>query len=260
MKKSRIIPALILLVLLAAGSTALPGLFMKKEIEQKVTGYEMTGATMLTPEDYIRFTKASPEKGEYPDLNVLYDRLLNHPYIKSVEMELGEKGIAKINIVEQEIVLSVYAGDKLSLLTNELVLLPLMGELKNFDWPVIRNAKVAKASYFTLFRDSTILPGYKIAKACRLIGGAMATNLSEIDLRQGGDIVLVFSDMKPPVIFKKKGVAEQILILKQIREMSEQLSLNKEIEYIDLRYSGKIFLGKTKKMEKKDEKRDNNRA
>jgi len=88
----------------------------------------------------------------------------------------------------------------------------------------------------------------------------MATNLSEIDLRQGGDIVLVFSDMKPPVIFKKKGVAEQILILKQIREMSEQLSLNKEIEYIDLRYSGKIFLGKTKKMEKKDEKRDNNRA
>lgn len=260
MKKSRIIPALILLVILAAGATALPGLFMKKEIEQKITGYQLTGASMLIPEDYIRFTKSSPEKGEFPPLNVLYDRLLNHPYLKSVEMQLGEEGIVKITVVEKEIVLSVYSGDKLMLISKELELLPLMSELKNFDWPVIRNTKVNKAGYFRIFPDSTILPGYKIAKACRLIGGSMATSLSEIDLRQGGDIVLVFSDMKPPVICKKKGVAEQILILKQIRDMSEQLSLNKEIEYIDLRYSGKIFLGKTKKMEKKDEKRDNNRA
>ncbi len=260
MKKGRVIPALILLVLLAAGATALPGLFFKKEISQKVTGYELTGAKMLTPDDYITFAKADPSKGEYPDLNIFYDRLQNHPYIKSLEMTQGDGGKVKIEIEEKEIAASVFVGEKLVLLSKELEVLPLMKELKAFDWPVIRNTRLEKPAYFKVFADSTILAGYKIARACKLIGGTMAANLSEIDLRKGGDIILVFSDMRPPVICNRKSIAEQILTLKQIREMGEKFTLNDGVEYIDLRYSGKVYLGNARKLEKKDEKRDNNRA
>lgn len=260
MKKGRVIPALVLLVLLAAGATALPGLFFKKEISQKVTGYELTGAKMLTPEDYVAFAKADPAKGEYPDLNVFYDRLLNHPYIKSLEMKLSDGGVVKIGIEEKEIAASVFVGDKLVLLSKELEVLPLMKELKTFEWPVIRNARLGKPAYFKVFADSTILPGYKIARACKLIGGSMAAGLSEIDLRKGGDIILVFSDMRPPVLMNRKSIAEQILTLQQIREKGDQFSLNEGVEYIDLRYSGKVYLGNARKLEKKDEKRDNNRA
>ncbi len=260
MKKGRVIPALVLLVLLAAGSTALPGLFFKKEISQKVTGYELTGAKMLTPDEYVAFAKAVPAKGDYPDLNIFYDRLMNHPYIKKLEMKLGDGGKVKIEIEEKEIAASVYIGDKLVLLSRELEVLPLLKELKTFDWPVIRNTRLDKVAYFKVFADSTILPGYKIARACKLAGGALAANLSEIDLRRGGDIILIFSDMRPPVICNRKAIAEQILTLKQIREAGKQFSLDDRVEYIDLRYSGKVFLGNTRKLEKKDEKRDNNRA
>jgi cell division septal protein FtsQ len=260
MKKSRVIPALILLVILAAGATAIPGFFFKDEIKQKVTGYEIIGANLLTADDYIRFSEAHPEKGDYPDINVLYDRMLNHPYIKNVEMQFVSGGKVKVNIVEKEIIASVYIGDKLTLLSKELEVLPVMKELRKFDYPVIRNTNMKSARYFKVFQDSTILPGYKIAKACRLIGGDIASNLSEIDLRKGGDIILIFSDMKPPVICSRKGIAEQILVLGKVREMRKEIALDKEVEYIDLRYSGKIYLGGKKKMEKRDEKRDNNRA
>jgi hypothetical protein len=259
MKKSRIIPALVLLVLLAAGTTALPGFFFKEEIQQKITGYEIIGANLLTAEDYIKFAHAAPEKGEYPEINVLYDRMLNHPYIKNLEMWFGDGGVVKIEITEKEIIASIFSGEKLSLLSNELELLPVMKELKNFDYPVIRNTRSKSGKYFKTFQDSTILPGYKIARACKILGGEISANLSEIDLRQGGDIILVFSDMKPPVICSGKGIAEQMLLLREIRGMGKQLELNNDVEYIDLRYSGKIYMGH-KKLERKDEKRDNNRT
>ncbi|KAB2907310.1 MAG: hypothetical protein LC102_06745 [Ignavibacteriales bacterium] len=260
MKKRKIIPALIFLVILAAVVTALPGFLFKKEISQKVKSYEMTGANLIEPGDYVRFCRVNADKGEFPDISIFYDRMLNHPYIKNLEMALGEGGKARIKITEKEIVASVSVGGKLMLLSKELEVLPVMKELKNFDWPVILNTKAEKVNYFSPFPDSTILTGYKIASACNILGGDLAANLSEIDLRRGGNVVLVFSDMKPPVIMDKNSIAGQILALKKIREMGKELEINDKVEYIDLRYSGKVYLGKSKKSEKKDDKRDNNRS
>ncbi len=73
----------------------------------------------------------------------------------------------------------------------------------------------------------------------------LGKKLSEINLRNGRDIILLFSGLKPPVIFGKGNTSKKILSFDQL--MSDADNSNKEIvmnsSYIDLRFDNEIFLG-----------------
>jgi hypothetical protein len=75
----------------------------------------------------------------------------------------------------------------------------------------------------------------------------MYDSLAEINLRNGGDILIMFTGYPFPIVFGKNYEVKKILALKNIWEsMLIEKGSASRIEYIDLRYKNKIFIGKRK--------------
>ncbi len=80
--------------------------------------------------------------------------------------------------------------------------------------------------------------------AADLTGGGLSKTLSEINLRNGGDIILLFSGIKPPVILGKGNTTKKIYTFNQLvnnDDADKAMVMNSS--YVDLRFNNEIFLG-----------------
>jgi hypothetical protein len=76
------------------------------------------------------------------------------------------------------------------------------------------------------------------------VGNKMYNDLAEINLREGGDVILKFSGVRFPVIMGKGSEGEKILILSCIwNGIKNREELFDNCNYVDLRFSNKIFIG-----------------
>jgi hypothetical protein len=73
----------------------------------------------------------------------------------------------------------------------------------------------------------------------------MYESLAEINLRHGGDILVMFAGLKFPIVFGKNNETKKILALQNIwNSLLKKKNSTFDMEYIDLRYKNKIFIGK----------------
>jgi hypothetical protein len=78
----------------------------------------------------------------------------------------------------------------------------------------------------------------------------MTNSLSEINLRNGGDIIISFSGLKAPVIFGKHGAAKKMVYLEMLWDkILDGKSLADNSEFVDLRFANEIFIGTAVKTE-----------
>jgi hypothetical protein len=132
-------------------------------------------------------------------------------------------------------------------ITDQFELLPLFGNTKFNDLPIISNLPPGEA-YKPLSKLNTdeIKQAFKIIDAAKLANEGILKRLSEINLRHGGDIILTFSGIKTPVIFGKNGAAKKLVYLDIIwDDMVSGKNLVENSEYIDLRFANEIYVGKS---------------
>jgi len=123
-------------------------------------------------------------------------------------------------------------------------LLPVINEKLVASLPIISHLK--KANQESLSK-ADVREAFKIIDAVRLIDNNMYESLAEINLRNGGDILILFTGLQFPIVFGKNYEAKKILTLKNIwYSLLKEKKANFTIEYIDLRYKNKIFIGKRK--------------
>ena len=78
----------------------------------------------------------------------------------------------------------------------------------------------------------------------------MLKNIAEINLRNGGDVLLMFSGLKFPVIFGRGNEAEKAVCLEAaLLNYFNGSTLLKESSYLDLRFNNELYIGRMKKTE-----------
>ena len=111
--------------------------------------------------------------------------------------------------------------------------LPIISNLKKLN-----NKPLSKAQ---------LKAAFKIIDAVKIVDKNMYESLAEINLRNGGDILIMFTGFPFPIVFGRNYEAKKILALKNIwNSMLIEKGSTSTIEYIDLRYKNKIFIGKRK--------------
>ena len=73
----------------------------------------------------------------------------------------------------------------------------------------------------------------------------MFDQLSEINLREGRDILVQFSNMDYPIIIGRGSEVRKIVTFNTLWEYLRGNQINSLINYVDLRYADHIFLGFT---------------
>jgi cell division septal protein FtsQ len=218
----------------------------KTGLDQHIKKITVTGNTLLQENEYLTYARLNT--GELLDditLPVIKSRLEKHPYIYRADVEFSGDNEVHINLHEKYIKAVVASENVLFLATEDFEILPFIPNTNIPDKPVVTNldnSDLLKTN--EILKTSGLVDAFKIMDAANLTNEELAKKLSEINLRKGGDVILLISGMKPPVILGRGNIARKIYSFNQLLKAdksSEEIVMNSS--YIDLRFKNEIFLG-----------------
>lgn len=241
---------LLVLVLLLSGILYLT-FFSKKNLNRgEIKMIEVTGNKLLSGEEYLKFAKLE-DSSSYDELTlpVIKDRILKHPYIRRTDVENDGIGGVRVEVSEKHLKAVILSDGEPYFITEDYEVLPLLPGTKFSDLPIISNLPDSvDVKALSILKSAGIEDAFKIIDAARLTNESILKHMAEINLRKGGDIILTFSGVKLPVIFGKDGAAKKMVYLDILwDDMLSQKNIVEDSEYIDLRFSNEIYVGKSEK-------------
>jgi len=218
----------------------------RKVSKEKIELIELNGSNLLSESDYLTFTKLNDivQYGKIT-LPVIKDRFEKHPYIQRADVELNGNNKVSITAMEKRIEAVLISDSKPYFISDNFVALPVLPHTKFVDLPVISNpSKDQQLAPYSTLKSEEIIGALKIIEAAKLTNTNLFKHLTEINLRNGGDIVLSFAGLKPPVIFGKNNEAAKMVYLSSLWDGSPEISqLTEDCGYIDLRFDNEIIVG-----------------
>jgi len=204
---------------------------------------ELTGNELLPADEYLSYARLSDSK-KYNGLTLLEvkTRLEKHPYLRKAEVEFDGINKILVEVKEKEIKAVLLQKNALKMVTDDKEILPLFPPANISELPLISNLKLNRNKSYS---DEDFDFAFRIIDAISLSDTTVRKNLAEINLRNGRDVILTFTGLSCPVLFGKYGEVKKALMLKELwlKIMNDE-NYASEIEYIDLRYKNKIFIGK----------------
>ncbi len=237
---------LLLFVVLTSFLLFLSFVSERKELDKRIKIITITGNRLLNENDYLTFMKLNdPDNFKDVTLPIIKARLQKHPYVKKADVEFNQDNEVHINVTEKEIKAVIMDNNQIFLSSDNFEILPFVPNTKISNLPVISNLKndeMLKKN--ETLKTPGLIEAYKIIDAAESIDDGLAEKLSEINLRNGGDIILLFSGIKPPVIFGKGNTTYKIFTFDElISGADDQKELAVNSSFIDLRFSKAIYLG-----------------
>ena len=219
----------------------------KNKTGDNIKMIKITGNKLMSSEEYKNFIESNKTKiNQAFNLSVLKDNVLKHPYVENADIEFVGEEKAVVNIQEKKIsAILLHKGEPL-FLTDEFEVLPILSNSRFSSIPIISNPKdLDEVKAFTIMKSTDISDAYRIFDAIRYTDRKMLMSLSEINMRNGGDIILTFSGIKQPVIFGRGSTARKIIYLEMLWQgLLKGETLVNNSSYIDLRFANEIYVGK----------------
>lgn len=216
----------------------------KKEIEKKINLIKINGNTFLSEKDYLSQTKLD-DKNLYMKLtlHIIKDRFEKHPYIANADVEFSRSNTVNVILSEKEMDAVLLDGTHQFFISDQNEILPFVPNTKFADLPVITNPK-EKIEKYSFVQSDDLKDALKIIYSARLTDNQLFKGLSEINLRNGGDVVLMFSNVSIPIIFGRGSEARKMACLESFWKSRNGFPDEmKDINYIDLRFSNNIYAG-----------------
>jgi cell division protein FtsQ len=213
-----------------------------KEIYNNI---KITENSLLPAKEYLRYASLN-DTSKYDGLTLLEvkTKIEKHPYLRKAEVEFDGINTILVEVQEKEIKAVLLQKNELKLITSDLETLPLFPPAEIYELPVISNVNSIGKNYFN---EKDINFAFRIIDAISLSDTNIRNNLAEINLRKGGNVILTFTGFRFPVLFGKNDEIQKALILKDLwKQLNDEDNIYERVEYLDLRYKNKVFIGKRK--------------
>ncbi len=174
------------------------------------------------------------------DLRAIRKNLMSHYYIKDAIVERNLPSTIQLTVEERNPIALVNRPDPVYL-DEDGVILPHSVSKALFDLPILTGVKLGTAaSYGAVVQDSDAHEALEILTAARLVNSELYHLISEIQLRNGHDIVMYTAEGGVPVIFGEGNVADKMVRLDAFwKDVIRQRGLQ-NLQYVDLRYDDQV--------------------
>ncbi len=212
----------------------------------KIELITIEGNNHLSKEMYLRFANLL-DRRSYNELTlqIIKDRIEKHPYVKYADVSLISNGKVNIVLHEKNFDAILIDNQKHYLITDNLEVVPLLEGTKRVDYPVITNPYLETKikPFLSLEKNNDMVTASKILSGIKLVNPELYSNVSVVDMRNGGDVVMTFSLFDYPVVFGRDDEARKIVHFNALWNYLKGNETNNLIEYIDLRYHNHIYFG-----------------
>jgi cell division protein FtsQ len=214
--------------------------------KEEIKMINIHGNSLLSNEIYMRFADLD-QSSVYDDLNLnmIKKRIEEHPYVAKAEVKSNGIGNVDVKIMEKDIYAVLLSRTEPYFLTNDFELLKIHEFTTYSDIPVISNFKVSeKLTPSKVYKTEDIVEAFKIIDATKITDIELSKKLSEINLKNGGDVVLTFSGVNYPVVFGRGNESKKMIYLSLVWERINNLKASyQDTEYIDIRFANEAYIG-----------------
>lgn len=246
MNAGRPIGGFFMFIVLLLGLTAFAVYSNSEKSEDKaIKRIIISGNTLGSAESYLNYTGINADDIDSSlSLDEIRQRFRTHPYLSDAEIIIRPKGIVEVKLQEKEMLCLIELKSGSYLLTEERELLPVLRRLVRVDYPHILNSTVEEVKVFDRISNEDVLEACKIIEMAKIIDPQLYSSLSTVNLREGREIVITFSDMDCFVLFGKGDIARKLCSLEKIRTNAELYRmLIEESGYLDVRFQNYVYLG-----------------
>lgn len=240
-----------LMVALLIGATAVFVLAMKWRATLKVQRVVVEGVSTLSAKEIAALTNVSPRASMYSmNLAEIRDRISRHPFVLSVAVYRQLPNKLNVAIAEREPVASINCG-QLCYVDREGVLLPFSESNKKFDLPLVSGINgIQNARLGTTVMSKDLFEAIEICQTAQALDTTVYHLISEINMNNGGDVILYSAEAGTPVIFGRDDVERKLLLLENFWNNNVGMTDAENVQYIDLRFKDQVVV---KWAERKDQ-------
>jgi cell division septal protein FtsQ len=219
---------------------------VKNKSNSMVLSISIEGNEHLSVEQYLSYTNLL-DKNSYPSLTLqmIKDRLEKHPYVEHADVRYDGVGKVAIRISEKVFESLLLKKEEHYLLTDRLQILPILPQTKKIDIPVISiDSLTGGFKVLSSLRNNyEVVTAVKLISAVKLINPELYDNLSSIDLQNAKDIIIDLSSVNYQIRLGRGNELNKIICFSNFWKYLKGKEINKYMEYVDLRFSGHVYLG-----------------
>lgn len=236
----------ILLVVILALTVYLSLFKYNEKGKEEINMINVNGNNLLSKDIYLKYADLD-QSSIFDDLtlNVIKKRIELHPYIAKAEVKSDGRGNVEVRIKEKDIYAILLGKTEPYFLTNDFELLQIQEYTSYAEIPVISNFRInEKLTPSKILKNDDIVDAFRIIDASKITDPDLAKKLSEINLKNGGDIILTFSGVNYPVLFGRGSESKKMIYLSLVWERINNLKVDyQNTEYIDLRFNNEVYIG-----------------
>lgn len=208
-----------------------------------VTKVAVAGTRIVDVHEILQLAHVKPGTKMYDlDLMVIQKDVVSHHFLKDVLVERDLPSTLKITVVERT-PLAIIKGKDLLYLDADGVVLPHSLSQELFDLPLISNiAPEIKLTPGAVIRNADVTEALAILSTAKLVNKELYYLISEVRLRDGGDLVFYTADGGVPVLFGRGNIPSKLVRLEAFWNDVVRERGASNLRYIDIRYDDQVVV------------------
>ena len=233
------------LLLLAVGLVVFANLWKANLKVKRVT---VEGNRIVETAEITQLIKV-PKNTQLQDVDLMAVRrdILSHHFIKEVVVERDLPATLKVTIKER-VPLAIINTTEILYLDEDGVVLPHSMSKQLFDLPVLTGMPEGiSLTPGAMIKHPDIQEALQILATSRLVNKDLYHMISEVRLRNGGDIVLYAAEWGVPIIFGRGEIANKLVRLESFWNSVVREHGSHDLQYVDLRFDDQVVVRWNKK-------------
>jgi len=176
------------------------------------------------------------------DLSVIQARIMAHPFIRTVTVSRRLPDALRIRIDERMPIASLNAG-KMMYVDAGRVALPAVQSQVKFDLPIISNVSgLGQPKFGETIASTELIEAIGILNTASEIDSSLYHFISEVNMNDGGDIILYSVDVGVPIMLGRGDVGRKLITLQSFWTNFVKTQDAEKLKYIDLRYDDQVVV------------------
>ncbi|MCX6122294.1 MAG: FtsQ-type POTRA domain-containing protein [Ignavibacteriales bacterium] len=223
-----------IVICLVFGANAWKSSLKIKQI--KVDGNRIVGANEI-----LQLTQVQMNTLLYNvDLTAVQRNVMSHHYIKDALVERNLPNSIHIQVLERVPIAIVNRAETMYLDENGVVL-PRSISHRLFDLPMISGISASEPMVLgSIIKQPDVIEALQLLSTMKTVNRPMYHNISEVQLRNGGDIVVYSAEGGVPIIFGRDEMPSKLVRLETFWNTIVRTRGTQLLQYVDLRYQDQV--------------------
>ena len=207
----------------------------------KIKQIKIDGNRIVGENEILQLTQVQMNALLYKsDLTAIQRNVMSHYYIKDAVVERNLPNAIHIQVVER-VPIAIVNRSETMYLDEEGVMLPRSISHRLFDLPMVSGISESDPLAFgSIIKQPDVLEALRLLSTMKIVNRPMYHNISEVHVRNGGDIIMYSAEGGVPIIFGRDEMPNKLVRLETFWNNVVRIRGTQLLQYIDLRYQDQV--------------------